>query len=74
MNDDRSPLLDLMTYIVCKRTIKLEKVDPDGEGKKSASRPRSLPRHLRGDIVLSPRIALIDDLQSWKVLSVLEPV
>jgi hypothetical protein len=32
MNDDRSPLLDLMTCIVCKRTMKLEKVDPDGEG------------------------------------------
>lgn len=32
MNDDRSPLMDLMTCIVCNRTMKLEKVDPDGEG------------------------------------------
>jgi hypothetical protein len=32
MNDDRSPLLDLMTCIVCESTMRLEKVDPDGEG------------------------------------------
>jgi len=30
MNDDGGPTLDLMTCIVCKRTMKLEKVDPDG--------------------------------------------
>jgi hypothetical protein len=29
MNDDGGPTLDLMTCIVCKRTMKLEKVDPD---------------------------------------------
>ena len=32
MNDDRSPLLDLMTCIVCKETMVLERADPDGEG------------------------------------------
>jgi hypothetical protein len=32
MNDDRSPLLDLMTCIICRQTMKLEKADPDGEG------------------------------------------
>ena len=29
-NDDRSPLLDLMTCIVCDQTMELEKIDPDG--------------------------------------------
>jgi hypothetical protein len=32
MNDDRSPLLDLMTCIVCNQTMKLEKAEPDGKG------------------------------------------
>jgi hypothetical protein len=31
MNDDRSPLLDLMICIVCRSTMRLEKVDPNGE-------------------------------------------
>ena len=29
MNDDRSPLLDLMNCIDCEQTMKLEKVSPD---------------------------------------------
>ena len=32
MNDDRSPLLDLMNCIVCDQTMKLEKVSPDDQG------------------------------------------
>ena len=32
MNDDRSPLLDLMNCIVCNQTMKLEKSDPDDQG------------------------------------------
>src|SRR3954452_22038818 len=31
-NDDRSPLLDLMTCLFCRKTMVLEKIDPDGEG------------------------------------------
>jgi hypothetical protein len=29
MNDDKSPLLDLMSCVVCSQTMKLEKIDPD---------------------------------------------
>jgi hypothetical protein len=32
VNDDRSPLLDLMACIVCNQTMKLEKADPDEAG------------------------------------------
>ena len=32
VNDDRSPLLDLMTCVVCNQTMKLEKVAPDEGG------------------------------------------
>ena len=32
MNDDRSPLLDLMNCIVCNQTMKLEKIGPDDQG------------------------------------------
>ena len=32
LNDNRSPLLDLMNCIVCDRTMKLEKIDPDDGG------------------------------------------
>jgi DNA-directed RNA polymerase subunit RPC12/RpoP len=32
MNDDKSPLMDLMNCIVCSRTMKLEKSTPDGAG------------------------------------------
>jgi hypothetical protein len=32
VNDDQSPLLNLMTCVVCNQTMKLEKVDPDGGG------------------------------------------
>jgi len=32
-NDDKSPLIDLLTCIVCKRTMKLEKSAPDAEGR-----------------------------------------
>ena len=32
MNDDRSPLLDLMNCIVCNQTMKLEKIAPDDQG------------------------------------------
>jgi hypothetical protein len=32
VNDDQSPLLNLMTCMVCKQTMKLEKVDPDVGG------------------------------------------
>ena len=63
-----------MTYIVCKRTMKLEKVDPDGEGKKICVSTTLHYRAICEEILSLTRIALIDDLQSWKVLSVLEPV
>ena len=32
LNDNRSPLLDMMTCVVCKTTMALERIDPDGEG------------------------------------------
>ncbi len=31
-NDDRSPLIDLLTCIACKVTMKIEKSDPDENG------------------------------------------
>jgi hypothetical protein len=33
LNDDKSPLIDLLTCIVCERTMKLEKSSPDDEGR-----------------------------------------
>lgn len=33
LNDDKSPLIDLLTCIVCKRTMKLEKSSPHAEGR-----------------------------------------
>lgn len=33
MNDDRSPLLTLITCIVCKRTMRLEKISPADNGR-----------------------------------------
>jgi hypothetical protein len=33
LNDDRSPLLDLITCIDCRKSMRLERVDPDGKGK-----------------------------------------
>ena len=32
VNDDRSPLLDLLTCVGCRVSMRLERVDPDGEG------------------------------------------
>ena len=32
-NDDKSPLIDLISCIVCNQTMKLEKSSPDGEGR-----------------------------------------
>lgn len=32
LNDDKSPLINLLSCIVCKRTMKLEKSAPDVEG------------------------------------------
>jgi hypothetical protein len=32
MNDDRSPLISLMSRMVCAKTMKLETIAPDGEG------------------------------------------
>jgi hypothetical protein len=32
VNDDQSPLVNLMTCIDCNRAMRLEKIDPDGEG------------------------------------------
>lgn len=32
VNDDRSPLLDLMACVNCKDSMKLERIDPDGDG------------------------------------------
>jgi hypothetical protein len=33
LNDDKSPLIGLLSCIVCKETMKLEKSAPDAEGK-----------------------------------------
>jgi hypothetical protein len=33
LNDDKSPLIDLLSCIVCKRKMKLEKSAPDAEGR-----------------------------------------
>lgn len=32
MNDNKSPLTDLLNCIVCKETMKIEKSDPHAEG------------------------------------------
>ncbi len=32
MNDDKSPLLELLTCIACNVTMRLERIDPDDEG------------------------------------------
>jgi hypothetical protein len=32
MKNDRSPLLDLMSCMVCHKIMKLEMIDPDDEG------------------------------------------
>jgi len=32
VNDDKSPLIDLITCVVCNETMKLEKSSQDGEG------------------------------------------
>lgn len=32
IHDDKSPLVELMSCIVCCQPINLEKIDPDGEG------------------------------------------
>ena len=32
VNDDRSPLLDLMTCVACEQTMVLERADPDDRG------------------------------------------
>jgi hypothetical protein len=32
LNDDKSPLIDLLSCIVCKETMKIEKSVPDSEG------------------------------------------
>jgi hypothetical protein len=32
LNDDKSPLINLISCIVCKETMKLEKSTPDAEG------------------------------------------
>jgi hypothetical protein len=33
LNDDKSPLIDLMNCIVCRETMKIEKSAPDAEGR-----------------------------------------
>jgi RNase P subunit RPR2 len=33
MNDDHSPLLTLISCITCKKTMRLEKIDPLDDGK-----------------------------------------
>jgi hypothetical protein len=33
LNDDKSPLIDLISCIICKKTMKLEKSSPDAEGR-----------------------------------------
>jgi hypothetical protein len=32
-NDDKSPLIDLITCVVCNKTMRLEKSSPDAEGR-----------------------------------------
>jgi hypothetical protein len=59
---------------LAERRLIIAGIDNAWTGDGQRPKARSLPRHLRGDTVSSPGIALIDDLQSWRVLSVLEPV
>ena len=33
LNDDKSPLIDLLVCIICRETMKIEKSTPEGEGK-----------------------------------------
>src|SRR5258708_34988243 len=33
LNDDKSPLIDLMNCIICRESMKIEKSTPDGAGK-----------------------------------------
>ncbi len=33
LNDDKSPLIDLLVCIICRETMKIERSTPDGEGK-----------------------------------------
>jgi hypothetical protein len=33
MNDDKSPLLDLLTCIACNVTMRLERIEPDEKGR-----------------------------------------
>jgi transposase-like protein len=33
LNDDKSPLIDLLVCIACKETMKIEKSNPDTEGR-----------------------------------------
>ena len=33
LNDDKSPLIDLLSCFVCKETMRLEKSSPDAEGR-----------------------------------------
>jgi hypothetical protein len=32
VNDDRSPLLDLIVCVECNQAMRLESIDPEGEG------------------------------------------
>lgn len=32
MNDDKSPLIDLLACMICEETMKIERSDPDVEG------------------------------------------
>ena len=33
LNDDKSPLIDLLSCVLCKETMKIEKSSPDDEGR-----------------------------------------
>jgi hypothetical protein len=33
MNDDRSPLLTLISCIACRETMRIERITPNGDGK-----------------------------------------
>jgi hypothetical protein len=39
MNDDQSPLITLMSCMVCAKTMKFETIAPDGEGDDLLNRP-----------------------------------
>jgi hypothetical protein len=63
MNDDRSPLLDLMNCIVCNQAMKLEKIDLDDQGDDIIQYRRKLCGRI-ASVSPKPRLGLVISL--WR--------